>query len=78
MFLLFLLVSTHNQKPYFGAKPIRWTGKVDTVSFWPIPWWKRGTPVTKNALVLIGEKTHENPQVFKGQDMVIKGEHRII
>ena len=25
-------------------------------SFWPIPWWKCGTPVTENTLVLIGEK----------------------
>jgi hypothetical protein len=55
-------------------------GKVDTVSFWPIPWWKRRTPVTKNTLVLIGENKENTwkPKVFKGQDMVIKGEHRII
>ena len=36
-------------------------GKVDSGSFWPIPWWKCGTPVTENTLVLIGgeKKKHK-------------------
>jgi len=51
--------------------------------FWPILWWKCGTPVPENTLVLIGgkKKTQENtrkPEVFKGKGRVIKGEHRII
>jgi hypothetical protein len=48
-------------KTIFWCNPC--VGKVDTASFWPISWWKCGTPVTANTLVLIGEKRKHNKTI---------------
>ena len=58
-------------KTIFWCNPC--IGKVETASFWPIPWWTCGTPATENTLVLIGKKenirNHKKKQGFhrKGQ-----------
>ena len=53
-------------KSHILVQPIRWKGW--HCFFWPIPWWKCGTPVTENTLVLIGKEKEENtrkPEVLK-------------
>jgi hypothetical protein len=57
---VFLVVSFEflpQLKAIFWCNPC--VGKRDTASFSPKPWWKCGTPVTENILVLIGEKTKQ-------------------
>ena len=55
-------------KAVFWCNPC--VGKVDTASFWSIPWWKCRSPATENTFVLIGEKrkqkrTQENQKFSK-------------
>jgi hypothetical protein len=55
-------------KAVFWCNPC--VGKVDTASFWSMPWWKCRSPATENTFVLIGEKrkqkrTQENQKFSK-------------
>jgi hypothetical protein len=45
LFLVVSFVFFPQSKAVFWCNPC--VGKVDTASFWPIPWWKCGTPVTE-------------------------------
>ena len=80
MFLVASFGFLPKSKAIFWCNPC--VGKVDTASFWSIPWWKCGRPVAENTLVLIGKKETEGntrkERVFKGKGRMIKGEHRII
>ena len=65
-------------KAIFWCNPC--VGKVDTASFWPILWWKCGTPVTESTLVLRRDKKKKTGEHKKtrGERAGWKfGQHRI-